>query len=207
MIWQCPGLCRKKILIRNYQIIFKRIILVIVLAACLGFDARAQEMLYSFDMKSAQGRWVHAQLDGRDVISTDKEKNKSTVYINIPQSGYYQFMVSIYHRWREFCPFLYFKIIDSKGNSFSDYTFSEARFYLKPGEGRWEYRSPSASPFWHLNEGRAKIKFWVDAKNDCWEGKDVPMEGEIFIEKFVLIPVDMKRMMQPSIKDENNIKD
>ena len=147
-------------------------------------------------MLNAQGEWVHGQLEGRDVISTDEEKNVATVYIDIPQSGHYQFMVSLYHRWVKYCPFLYFKVIDSKGSSFSDYTFSEARFYLNPGQGRWEYRSPSASPFWYLSQGRAKIKFWIEAKNDCWEQKTVSMEENIFIDKFILIEVDMGKMVQ-----------
>ncbi len=181
--------------------------MIIIFTVCFSLDAKAQEKLYSFDMKDVQGSWMHAQLEGRNVISTDKEKNIATVYINIPKSGYYQFMVSLYHRWRKYRPFLYFKVIDSKGCIFSDYVFSEQRLYLKPGGGRWEYRSPSASPFWYLHAGRAKVKFWADAKNDCWEGKDVAMEGKIFVEKFVLIPVDMKQMRQPSIKDENSITD
>ena len=100
--------------------------------------------------------------------------------------------------------YIYRHLVLSHG---ADYVFSEQRLYLKPGGGRWEYRSPSASPFWYLHSGRAKVKFWADAKNDCWQGKDVAMEGKIFVEKFVLIPVDMKQMRQLSIKDENNITD
>jgi len=178
-------------------------ILFVISAICFSVNAIAEENIYSFDLEDTQGSWIRSQLDTRDVISTDKAENIATVYINVPQNGYYQFMVSLYHRWRESCPFLYFKIIDSKGTRFSDYTFSENRLYLKPGIGRWEYRCPSASPFWYLHAGEAKVKFWADAKNNCWEGRTVPMEGEIFVEKFVLITVDMEKMTQTSIKDEN----
>jgi len=193
--------------ILNYQIIFKNIVLIIIVASCFSADVKAQEMMYSFDIKDAQGSWEHAKLDARDVISTIKAKNIATVYIYVPKSGNYQLMVSLYHRWRKYCPFLYFKVKDSRGRFFSDYIFSENRFYMPAGKGRWEYRSPSASPYWYLNEGLAKVKFWVEAKNNCWEGKDVPMEGKIFIDKFVLISVDMKGMVQLSIKDENDILD
>lgn len=182
---------------------FKKSILIIICIISVSFDAKAQEMPYSFDLKDAQGGWTHAQIEGRDVILTDKAQNIATVYIDIPRSGYYQFMVSLYHRWRKYCPFLYFKIIDSRGSSFLDYTFSETRLYLKPGQGRWEYRSPSASPFWYLHKGRAKIKFWAEAKNDCWEGKDTFMEAALFIEKIVLLPVNKKLMKQSNIVDEN----
>jgi len=190
--------------IRNYRIIFKLIILSILLVLCSSLNIEAQNATYHFDLNGAQGQWEHVQLDGRDVICTDTKNKTASLNIDIPEAGCYQLMVSLYHEWRKYCPFLYFKVTDSKGSSFSDYTFSEQRFYLEPGKGRWEYRCPSASPFWYLAKGEAKVKFWVEAKNDCWEGKDVPMEGKIFVEKLVLILVDIKAMTQPSIKDRNN---
>ena len=185
---------------------FKKLVLIVICIISVSFAVQAQEMIYSFDMGDAQGRWMHTQLEGRDVISTDKQDNIATVFIDVPEAGHYQLMVSLYHRWRKYCPFLYFEITDSKGRRFSDYTFSESRGYLKPGVGRWEYRSPSASPFWYLALGKAKVKFWVEAKNDCWKGEDVPMEGKIFIEKLVLIPIDLESMTQLSIKDKNKIR-
>ena len=156
-------------------------------------------------MKDAQGSWEHEQLDKREVISTDQAKNAATVLIDVPNDGNYQLLVSLYHNWREYCPFLYFKAKDSQGFIFSDYIFSESRFYMPIGKGRWEYRSPSASPYWYLHKGRAKIKFWVESKNDCWEGRDMPMEAKVYIDKFLLILLDEEQMMHPSVQDENNI--
>ena len=139
----------------------------------------------------------------KEVIATDKAEAKQTIEIDIPEDGCYQLYVRLYHEWRECCPFVYIKIVDSKYKSYSNCLFSETRWYMPQDQGRWEYRSPSAEPFWSLHKGRAKISFFVKAVNSCWENKTVSMEGRLFIDEFILVRVDTHNMIQVNKIDED----
>ncbi|MFH1061646.1 MAG: hypothetical protein V1747_02010 [Candidatus Omnitrophota bacterium] len=172
---------------------FGFIVLFIFAAADLVYAA---EQPLTFLIKNSTGDWEKVLLDDRQAIATDKSNAVQTLNIDIPEDGYYQLYISLYHQWRKYCPFIYIKLTDAQGKHYYNYVFSEQRWYLPHGQGRWEYRSPSAEPFWKLRKGKAKIRFWADSKNSCWEQKTMKMEGKIFIDKFILIEVDTRKMLQ-----------
>ncbi len=157
---------------------------------------------YSVAAIDALGGWRKDKIDDKDVILTDKADTKGYIELEVPEDGFYQLYVSLYHSWRKYCPFLYFEVIDSKGKFYSSYIFSEPRWYLERGRGRWEFRSPTACPFLYLAKGKLKIKFWPESKKSCWDQKEAPMEGEVAIDKFVLIRVDKEKMIHKNIRIE-----
>ncbi|MBI4846214.1 MAG: hypothetical protein HY810_07065 [Candidatus Omnitrophica bacterium] len=150
----------------------------------------AQETNFRFPANVATGSWQVSEIEGKEVITTAESDAFEQINIMVPKEGNYQLYVSLYHRWIEFAPFLYARIVDSKGKVHHSYVFSEPRWYLEKGQGRWEYRCFSAEPYWHLPKGRLKIKFWVKAKRSSWKQDDVPMPADISIGDFVLVPVN-----------------
>ena len=134
-------------------------ILFIIYFLCLSSGFCEDGQFSVFPANDSAGKWEKVMFGEKEVIATDKAEAKQTIEIDIPEDGCYQLYVRLYHEWRECCPFVYIKIVDSKYKSYSNCLFSETRWYMPQDQGRWEYRSPSAEPFWSLHKGRAKISF------------------------------------------------
>ncbi|MFH2136960.1 MAG: hypothetical protein ABII88_00440 [Candidatus Omnitrophota bacterium] len=173
------------------------IALFLVLLAVSGTLAEPQS--YSFAAIKANGAWDKAKIDDREAIITDKAKANAYIKIEVPQDGIYQLYIGLYHNWRKFCPYLYVEAVDSNRKKFSGYVYSEPRWYMEKGQGRWEFRSPSATPFWRLTKGEMKIKFWLVAMNSCWEHKEVEVEDLVAVDEFVLIPFNENTRIQYNI--------
>ncbi len=153
----------------------------------------AGQPYYDYSVNKAWGEWQKGRAGEKETIFTDKADVYEYMELEVPHSGYYQVYLSLYHNWREYCPFLYCKLIDCKGKTYLNYVFSEPRWYLPAGQGRWEYRCLNAEPYWYLHKGKLKISLWAQAKKSCWEVEDVSMPSSLAIGGFVLIPVDTKK--------------
>ncbi|MCP4649211.1 MAG: hypothetical protein GY853_03900 [PVC group bacterium] len=157
----------------------------------------ADQDYYSFSAISAKG-WEREVIDSKEVITVDSSLETGYIDLDVPQDGNYQLYISLFHEWREYTPFIYFEVVDCKKKRYSGYLFSEPRWYFLPGEGRWEIRASSADPFWFLHKGKLKVKFWVGARNSCWDNKETGIEGKVAIDRFMLIPVNMHNKEQLS---------
>ena len=179
---------------KRIKIKFLAFVFICTCVICLVLHA--EQSFYSFPATDAKGSWQIGKIGDKNVILTEKANEKGYITIDVPKDGYYQLYISLYHSWRKYCPFLYIDVVDSKGKHYSNYTFSEPRWYLEAGKGRWEFRSPSAFPFWHLHEGKLKMEFWLVSKNSPWVLRRASVEGEVAIGKFVLIPIEKNKMIQ-----------
>ncbi|MBU4478025.1 MAG: hypothetical protein KKH34_02910 [Candidatus Omnitrophica bacterium] len=159
----------------------------------------AGQSYYVYSAQDTCGAWQKGKIGEKETIFTDRADVYEYMELEVPESGYYQVYLSLYHNWRKCCPFLYCKLIDSKGKSYLNYVFSEPRWYLEEGQGRWEYRCLSAEPYWYLHKGNVKIKFWVQAKKSCWEREDVLMPSSLAVGEFVLIPVDTEEKVHVNL--------
>ena len=178
---------------------FKKKILVLIITIInitYAYLLYAEKLTYEFSTAQAKGDWESVVIDSKQAIMTDQADSVAKIEINIPEEGLYQLCVSLYHQWQKDCPFIYFQVVDARGKRYSGYIFSERRWYLVPGQGRWEERCLSQNSFWKLSKGTAKIKFWPKANNSCWEQKEIEMNRYIYIDKFILYKVDKEKMIQ-----------
>ena len=178
----------------NYKLKSKKI-KIVILALIFVFIPKvySEPLYYSWGVDTVEAEnWKNDVIDGREVIKTDQIEKFAEVRIAVPETGDYQLYIHLYHQWQNHCPYLFFEAVDSYDQNYKSYIFSEHRWYLKPGQGRWEFRTPSATPFWHLNKGELKLKFWLEAKDNCWQQNDVEVESFVAIDKFILIPVNVK---------------
>jgi len=117
--------------------------------------------------------------------------------LDIPWKGNYQIYINIYNDWKKYTPHLAIDLTDSKKNRHTTEIIPEKIWYHlgQAQEGRWMIYSPSAVPFWHLNEGPCKLKLTLSAIKSCWERKKVlDKSDDIYISEILLIPVaDMNK--------------
>lgn len=66
------------------------------------------------------------------------------------------------------------------------------------------------NPYWELPGGNLTIRFWVDSEAGVWNNNKTPMEGQISIDKFFLIPIeesgsgmDLPWLISPETGDGN----
>ena len=175
----------------NYKLRSKKIkIILIALALFFISKVYAEPVYYSFGVNKVQGEaWEKGIIDTRQVIKSDQIGEAGEVELLVPEDGYYQLYIHLYHEWEKYCPYLFFNAIDSKSHREQGYIYSEYRWYLSPGQGRWEFRAPSAAPLWYFHKGLIQLKFWLESKDTCWNQVDVPAEAFVAIDQFILIPV------------------
>ncbi|MFH1460416.1 MAG: hypothetical protein ABIG64_08650 [Candidatus Omnitrophota bacterium] len=163
----------------------------------------AENLFYPFDARDITGKWQESVIEQDEVIKTASLKTKGKIQLNIPEDGFYQLCIELYHNWHKFCPFIYFNTRDSQGKTFSDFLFSEKRWYLPENSGRWEMRALSANPFWFLHKGELNIEFWLESKQSCWDKQDKEIEGEFYIKRFILVKVDMLEKSDKNFQTKN----
>ncbi len=138
--------------------------------------------------RNIQG-WEHSFINGTAVAMGDSASEVGKVSLEVPADGAYQLFVRLYHDWRNNIPFVYFIGKSSMtGRIYGGSFFSETRWYLPPGIGRWEYRS-FGPEFWDLKKGPLEIEFWLESVTDCWTQKTGQIEGKLALAEFRLVPV------------------
>jgi hypothetical protein len=173
---------KNKIILLSFLFIFLFILMSFGLIA-----AQAGEQVFS--VEDSVGKWEKVDIDGQPAIAADEKHIEQHISIDIPENGDYKIYLNIFHSWQKYCPFIYFEVVDSKGKKFDGHVFSEHRWYLEKGRGRWEYRSLSPKPFLSLHKGKAKITVWLDARQECWVKKPVPIQGKLYIKELILLEV------------------
>ena len=155
----------------------------------LGFGLSA-ESNFCINATNSVGQWQKGVVTQRTVAFTDKANIKSAITISISSKGKYQLLAYVHHNWRISCPCIYVEAIDSVGKVHRGYHKIENIWYLGPeDQGRWFFVSLSDNPYWDLPEGILKLNFWAEAKDSAWGNLSIPMEGNVSIEQFFLIPV------------------
>ncbi|MBU1044849.1 MAG: hypothetical protein KJ915_10690 [Candidatus Omnitrophica bacterium] len=184
---------------------FKRIFKIIIICGFVlvlfsGKALKAEQDSYNFPVENCSGNWDKQTIEGKKVISTNVSGKIAQIDLIVPEDGYYQLYISLYHCWQEFTPFVFFKAKDIKGKRFEANVFSEPRWYLDPGQGRWEYRCISGNPYWQLSKGILSVKFWIGSRLSCWEDDNqTSVESFIAIDCFILKKINQETMSQDHV--------
>lgn len=141
---------------------------------------------------NSQGVWEKGIITNRNCIFTATAGALSSIEAYVSSPGKYQLFAYIYHNWRdrEVFPCIYTEAIDSTGKKHAGSHMIENIWYLNEKKrGRWFFIALSDNPYWTLPKGKLQIKFWVKGKRSPWENEIIPMENNIAIESFFILPV------------------
>ncbi|MDD5044670.1 MAG: hypothetical protein PHU91_04960 [Candidatus Omnitrophica bacterium] len=143
------------------------------------------------DALAAKGQWVKGVVADRKAVIARESGAISEIEIQVPRQGRYNLLVYVYHNWKKFSPCIYVEAVDSEGKKhFGSHRIENCWYLKEPGQGRWFMVSLSDNPWWVLPKGNLTIRFWAKGcALDAGKGTEVPMEGDIAIERFFLVPV------------------